>query len=103
MTELLLIIVYLLFLGLSFLVRRLMIKVKLGYIVLLVPIYYVSTYGIFQLIYDYNQYLKRRYLPYFDFGHASTGLVMLFIVCMITAVVIVGSVIIARNRLGRLS
>jgi hypothetical protein len=88
--------VYILYLVASFYFRVKMIKLKSPWLVLLFMIlYFCLTDLYFEILNKAHQTLRDHHI-YIDFGHASLLLVMAFLICMITAVIITISIMTAR-------
>ncbi len=89
--------IYLLFLTLSFLLRRVMLKVNLKWLILIVPVYLISIYFYFDLAVRIHQTLRERGI-YLEFGHGEIMLLELELACYITAVCLILNVFYSRSR-----
>lgn len=89
--------IYLLFLTLSFLLRKVMLKVNSKWLMLIIPAYLVSIYFYFDLVVKIHQFLRGKGI-YMEFGHFSLLLIELCVFTYISALVILVNVFYLRYK-----
>lgn len=92
--------IYILFLATSLWFRKRMILLRSSWLFLVfIIIYFAGTYISFELLNKAHQNLRDHGI-YIDFGHASLLLIMVFGICLITAIFTTISIIVNRNKEG---
>jgi len=92
--------IYLLFLTLSLLLRRVMLKVNLKWLILIIPVYLISIYFYFDLVVRVHQFFRERGI-YLEFGHSSLLLIELCVFTYISALVMLVHVFYLKYKLSR--
>ncbi len=89
--------IYLLFLTLSFLLRKVILKVNPKWLMLIIPAYLVSIYFYFDLVVRAHQFLREEGI-YMAFGHSSLLLIELCVFAYISALVMLMNVFYLRYK-----
>jgi hypothetical protein len=89
--------IYIVFFAVSLLAYKKMVKLKLIWIFVFIPIYIYSIYLYFSALVALHNYLRDRGI-YFEFGHADLELILLSLFCFISAAVFVLLIFVERKK-----
>ena len=95
--ELASLIVYIVFLILSYLFYKIAILLRRHWFILSTAIYLIFTYFYFDLILQLHYYLRDNKIVYIEFGHASLELIMLMLFSFLNAFILIGFVAYRRG------
>lgn len=93
-----LLLIYLVFAGISFGVYKLLGNSKMLVALISAWAYLIGIYFYFELINKLHQYLRDSEMMNIDFGHASIGLVLLMFFCYVNAIGLIIFSIYKRNK-----
>jgi hypothetical protein len=86
-----------LYIFVSYCVRKLLLKVKLGLFIIVCIGYALFTNYLFDLLIYFHQWLRSKGI-YLEFGHAEIVLLEVFAVCILIGLINITSVLIKKYR-----
>ena len=94
------IVVFILFFVVSIFFQKKMIQLNRVWLILSIVTYFILINIFFDMLLDFTRYLK-TFKIYFDFGHASLLLILLYFTCMAAAIGFVINIFILRNKMKK--
>ncbi|MDB4926711.1 Imm27 family immunity protein [Mucilaginibacter sp.] len=91
-------IIYLIFIAISLVARKVMLMAKRMWLFLLIPSYLLLIGAYYNGVFYFVRDLDNRELISIDFGHADLGLFLLFILSCLTGLVFMGNIILIKNK-----
>lgn len=101
--ELASLVIYVVFLLISYTMYRVMVKVSLTPAMVCMTVYFIGIYYYFELINQLHHYLRDNGILYIEFGHSSLELIVLMLFCYLNGLVLAGLVFYKRGKRTRSS